>query len=156
MSDLDARAIPAATKNCEICGSSFMQGKDEGGKRFQIRRFCCPECAYQGRNNNRSTPESFWDRALPEPNSGCWLWTGPVNGDGYGKVGFAGAFYRTHRLAFHLAHGPVPAGLSVRHACDTPCCINPDHLCAGTHADNMEDMKRRGRRLGKGARANAV
>jgi len=35
------------------------------------------------------------------------------------------------------------------HTCDNKWCINPDHIYAGTHAQNMRDIAERGRRLGK-------
>lgn len=159
MSDLDGRLfirrpqgfVPAA-KSCDVCGAAFAMGKDEGPKRFASRRLCSSGCAYVGRNPARwNTPESFYAQAIPEPNSGCWLWTGPVNGDGYGKVFYHGKQYKTHRLSLKL-HCGLAKGDHALHRCDTPSCINPEHLFAGTHQDNMADMKRKGRRLGKGGR----
>ena len=31
------------------------------------------------------------------------------------------------------------------HSCDVPACVNPNHLSAGTHRDNMADMVVKGR-----------
>jgi len=53
-----------------------------------------------------------------------------------------------HRLAYLLANNLQPKdieGLDIRHKCDNPACINPEHLIVGTHQDNMNDMVARGR-----------
>lgn len=83
----------------------------------------------------------------PEPMSGCWLWTGCVNHAGYGVMSAPGTRERlAHRVAFTVAHGPIPDGLCVLHRCDVPSCINPAHLFLGTRAVNNADRDAKGRR----------
>lgn len=83
-------------------------------------------------------------RSEPAPN-GCRLWKRATDSQGYGRLWVAGVQRRAHRVAFELAHGKIARGLLLRHTCDTPSCVNPDHLVVGSHADNMRDMVERGR-----------
>lgn len=93
--------------------------------------------------------ERLWKYVIPEPNSGCWLWTGAVtpspNGALRGQIALGGKHMLAHRAAYTLYKGSIPDGLMICHKCDNPLCVNPDHLYAGTHADNMADMKNRKR-----------
>lgn len=52
-----------------------------------------------------------------------------------------------HRLAYALANGPIPPEAILRHICDVPACVRPDHLVPGTHEENMRDRKTRKRDL---------
>ena len=97
----------------------------------------------------RRTPEQVQDvirtRSTPQPN-GCWTWNGPCNP--YGQfmwLGDQGA-HRASVRAFQLAGARIPDGQVVRHSCDNPACVNPDHLTVGTYADNVRDMDSRNRR----------
>lgn len=89
--------------------------------------------------------ERFWREVWPEPNSGCWLWSGAIR-DGYGRFRVGRKKITVHRYAYETLRGPIPVGLIVRHKCDNPACVNPDHLEPGTHVDNVADMDKRGRR----------
>ena len=84
---------------------------------------------------------------IGEPNSGCWLWLGTINRDGYGSVRDT-ALERTvlaHRLVYKTLVGPIPPRKVLLHRCDNPCCVNPDHMCVGTTAENNADMRDKGR-----------
>lgn len=83
--------------------------------------------------------------SMPEPNSGCWIWTGTLSPMGYGILSVRGVSRSAHRLAWELQRGPIPDGLVACHKCDMPCCINVDHLFIGTNADNTADMLAKGR-----------
>jgi hypothetical protein len=94
-------------------------------------------------NDCDSSPEEkFWSRI--EKTDGCWLWTRGTNSGGYGKFTVKGRMYYAHVFSFYLANGYWPT-LDVLHSCDTPRCVNPEHLREGTQKDNAYDMVSRGR-----------
>lgn len=96
---------------------------------------------------NVSVHDRFWRHVSPEPNTGCWLWTGLLNRKGYGVLGQArdGKNEAAHRVSHRLFVGPTPPGLFVCHRCDVRHCVNPAHLFLGSHKDNMRDMVEKGR-----------
>jgi hypothetical protein len=93
------------------------------------------------------------DRCIPVTETGCWLWMGCYNKQGYGicrrPITYA------HRASYVAFVGPIPLGLLVLHSCDTPSCINPAHLRVGTQKENMRDRDRQRHRVApKGERHN--
>lgn len=82
----------------------------------------------------------------------CWPWTAYRQKHGYGTLLMGNRPHRwpglAHRLSWWLANGAPPAdGVVIRHRCDNPPCVNPDHLEAGTQSQNCRDMVERGRSL---------
>jgi hypothetical protein len=87
-----------------------------------------------------------------DTNGGCWLWSGRVDRYGYGTKMRSGRRGLAHREFYRSFVGPIKAGLFVCHKCDVPTCVNPAHLFAGTHLENMLDMHRKGRAKGTASR----
>jgi len=89
---------------------------------------------------------SFLSRIdIKGPNE-CWLWKGCTYNCGYGSFSWRGKMRGANIVAWEIAHGKdVPEGLDVLHTCDKPLCVNPMHLWAGTHQDNMLDAHRKQR-----------
>lgn len=87
----------------------------------------------------------FWRHVRTRPAGECWIWGGSYNLRGYGQMSFNGRSRLAHRLAYQFAIGEIPAGLCVCHHCDVKGCVRPDHLFAGSHSDNMADMRSKGR-----------
>lgn len=100
---------------------------------------------------NGTASEGLAELSVAEE-SGCIRFTGHLDGEGYGRIMVARVKYMAHRLSYSLNNGPIPDGYVVRHKCDNPSCINPEHLEVGTQADNIADKVSRGRQArGSGA-----
>lgn len=80
--------------------------------------------------------ESIWNRIIPEPNSGCWLWIGSTGKLGYGKLTVAGRSKSAHRCIY-LIYYDIADGLELDHLCKVRCCVNPAHLEPVTHVENV-------------------
>lgn len=104
-----------------------------------------------------SLRERFEQKIMFEPMTGCWFWTGSTLASGHGQISVRTKFnMKAHRLSFEFYKGPIPDGLDVCHHCDEPSCVNPDHLYAGTHQQNMNDRERRGRGVRLTGEANGA
>lgn len=85
--------------------------------------------------------DRFWPKV--EKTNDCWIWI--ASGGRYGHFKYNGRIEMAHRVSWLLEYGEIPDGLDVLHRCDRPRCVRPDHLFLGTHADNMRDMRAKGR-----------
>lgn len=86
----------------------------------------------------RPVMDRLMEKVCPEPNSGCWLWTGTLDGTGYGRLRDGESIYRqAHRLAYEAHRGAIPEGTELDHLCRVRCCVNPDHLEAVSHHENL-------------------
>lgn len=149
-------SMTTVPRTCEHCGKPFLALLKETNR--GDGRFCSPRCSYD--SQTRPLDERFWEKVdkngpIPEhlPHLGpCWLWTGARNRAGYAMMGMKREgetgprrwrMLHAHRIALFLTTGEWPPAAC--HRCDNPSCVRPDHLFAGTHADNMRDMREKGR-----------
>jgi len=117
-------------KNHKVCGECST-------KFLGNRRFCCMKC-------------TLLSRTIKNEN-GCWEWQGCKDSYGYGLIRSydnSKKNIRTHRLSYEIYNGSIPLGMLVCHTCDNVKCCNPDHLWLGTHKDNNEDARKKGRLKG--------
>ena len=90
----------------------------------------------------KSLKERFDEKWMPEPNSGCWLWTGATNGRGYGQIHVSGKTQQAHCVA-KLLYDDLPLSTTMRgtkmaydHLCRTGLCVNPRHIELVTFGEN--------------------
>lgn len=74
------------------------------------------------------------DRGYETP---CWIWQGPINVHGYGRVTLGERRLMAHRCMYEMAKGPIPKGLDIDHLCRVRACVNPDHMEPVTRAENV-------------------
>ncbi len=86
----------------------------------------------------------FIKKLSPPDSKGCIFWSAGKRG-GYGIFTLKGEPFGAHRVAWLLKNGEIPPNLIIRHTCDNPSCVNPEHMLLGTDADNVRDRDLRGR-----------
>lgn len=97
----------------------------------------------------KNTAHRFWSKVGDRSNADeCWHWIAAHDQHGYGVFWMAGRLTKAPRASWELHNGPIPEGSWVLHRCDTPSCVNPTHLFLGTRADNLRDMREKGRGRG--------
>jgi len=106
-------------------------------------KFCSRKCS--GDFHTTPVEQRFWEKV--DKSESCWIWKGTTYSNGYGRICVNGKHVLAHRLSWTLTHSDIPDGFHVCHGCDTPLCVNPEHLFLGTQKDNMQDMISKGRRV---------
>lgn len=83
--------------------------------------------------------ERFRGKYIVHPQTKCWIWTGAMIPNGYGSVQDPSLNRQigAHRASHLLFKGPIPAGFEVDHLCRVRRCVNPDHLEAVLHSENV-------------------
>jgi hypothetical protein len=105
--------------------------------------------------------ERFWSKVDKERSqifyngTRCWEWVGAKDGKGYGELTILQKRKSSHRFAYELTFGELPAKTEVCHYCDNPVCCNPEHFWAGTHQENMADMVYKKRTISRELHWNA-
>ena len=99
----------------------------------------------RGRNKGAKNAPAFvrfWSKVNIKGSQDCWLWTAGKNNGGYGTFAFNGQGVVSHRVSWLLSQHEIPEGMVVAHKCNTPLCVNPDHLYLCTQKENIAQMHR--------------
>jgi hypothetical protein len=83
----------------------------------------------------RNVAVRFLEKVKIQP-GGCWPWQGRIEPSGYGGFRHDETNY-AHRASYLLFVGPIPEGTEIDHLCERRECVNPDHLEAVPHAENV-------------------
>lgn len=85
----------------------------------------------------RDPEKRFW--AKVEKTDTCWLFTGALDKDGYGKFHTVVPLSprMAHRYAYELLVGPIEEAMQIDHLCRVKACVNPAHLEPVTQQENM-------------------
>jgi len=113
---LDNNNLGANMINCIICNSEFYAR--------HAAKACSLKCKVLA--------------GIKKEENGCWIYKKSSSG-AYGKIRWQMQWYSAHRVSYEEFVGPITKGLLVCHKCDTPKCVNPDHLFLGSHKDNRKD-----------------
>jgi hypothetical protein len=152
---MTTRAAPAAPEDsrvCEMCSGPLQRRYRENSKQWRERRFCGRKCfaRHFAQRTPAPTDPSIYANYVADPATGCWVWRGYCDRNGYGRVYDPNRprGKRTdwvHRVFYERFNAPIPPKHEVDHVCGNTVCVNPEHLEAVT---KVEHARRTFDRLG--------
>lgn len=131
--------VKVKLSDCQFCKNQYKPTRKN-------QKFCSQKCL----GDSRVIPveDRFWPKVDKKSKDECWHWIGAKVPSGYGHIGIRRKVYRAPRISWEIHYGKIPEGLVVRHKCDTPSCVNPNHLELGTTKQNIQDTVKRKRARG--------
>lgn len=124
---------------CKECGVIFKTTANRD------RLYCSKSCKAKYEIDNKKLTMFKEIKYNKDEITGCWNCTSHTGNRGYPMVKRDGKRIYLSRFMYINNVGEIPDSMQIRHKCDNPSCINPDHLEIGTIADNMHDKVERGR-----------
>lgn len=104
---------------------------------------------YYGKNYTIEDFKKKFYSMIKHDETGCWVFQGYKNDQGYGKIVCKKFFHReqlAHRISYLLHNSTIPLkGQCVLHKCDNPSCVNPSHFFVGDRDLNNKDRAKKGR-----------
>jgi hypothetical protein len=132
---------------CDYCGGAIT-----GFRQIARNQHCyCSQRCYERATSRRHDVEAVLLRlhrkSAVDPHTGCWVWLGHTNRQGYGVTTWGtDRYYYTHRLACLIWKGGIPDGTEVHHQCHNRACFNPAHLEFVTRAVHSTLMRANARK----------
>lgn len=127
-------------KQCTVCLEFFPESTTyfyrlfKNGKPTSTLKNVCKDCTpSRGRKPNKL--EDVLNK-YEVNESGCWIYKGALDKQGYGTFYYRQSGYKAHKIAYQLLVGPTPEGLVLDHLCKNKSCINPKHLEPVTQKEN--------------------
>ncbi len=121
-------------KCCSDCGATrnpWSPVGDDGRGR-------CKSCGCRrGHKRSAIPPKVRLLRFVEVSPTGCWIWQGYLDSQGYGRFQMDGTSWPAHRASYTLHKGPIPDGLTLDHLCRVRACVDPDHLEPVTLRENQ-------------------
>lgn len=100
----------------------------------------CNQCDSEFRNVGREVGCGLKCKLLNgiKREGDCWLYKNSSSGE-YSKIRWKMKWYSAHRVSYEIHIGEIPKGKWICHNCDTPKCVNPEHLFVGSAKENRKD-----------------
>lgn len=130
---------------CSVPACQFVEFRDSYCSVHYARNTAFGTPAGKRVRDTGSLEDRFHKKYILDDPTGCWLWTGSCQGDGYATIQDGNKNILATRLSYTLHVGPVAPNEKICHTCDIPNCVNPHHLFLGTDQLNATDKMLKGR-----------